>query len=129
MRRSCPNSAPNEVCELADGWVVEQVADIQLTGVFFLDGKHDFGECKRTHANLKEILIRADFPFLGKFSTDQLQFADDRVIIEVKGEARSKAGLDYNNDYCIVVIVTGGKIQAVREYLDTELVTSVFGKG
>ena len=54
---------------------------------------------------------------------------DDRVIIEVKGKSKSKAGLDYNNDYCIVVIVANGRIQHVREYLDTELVTSVFGRG
>ena len=52
----------------------------------------------------------------------------DRVIMEMKGEAKSKAGLPYNNDYCIVITCRDGKISAVREYLDTELVTSVFGK-
>lgn len=54
---------------------------------------------------------------------------DDRVVIEVKGSARSKDGKDYNNDYCIVVNCADGRIKAVREYLDTELVTSVFGRG
>jgi ketosteroid isomerase-like protein len=52
----------------------------------------------------------------------------DRVVVEAKGEARSKSGQDYNNDYCIVVRLADGKISQVREYLDSELVTSVFGK-
>lgn len=52
----------------------------------------------------------------------------DRVIIETKGTARTKSGVDYNNDYCIVVMVKDGLIVAVREYLDTELVTAAFGR-
>lgn len=52
-----------------------------------------------------------------------------RVVVEAKGQARSKAGLDYNNDYCLVFDVVADKIQHVREYLDSELVTRVFGRG
>ncbi|MBX9605082.1 MAG: hypothetical protein K2Y51_02595 [Gammaproteobacteria bacterium] len=51
------------------------------------------------------------------------------VIVEGKGQARSKSGLDYNNDYCLAFDVEAGKIQNVREYLDSELVTKVFGHG
>ena len=51
-----------------------------------------------------------------------------QVIVEGKGQARSKAGLDYNNDYCLAFDVVGGKIQHVREYLNSELVTKVFGR-
>ncbi|MGR8918696.1 MAG: nuclear transport factor 2 family protein [Gammaproteobacteria bacterium] len=52
----------------------------------------------------------------------------DRVAVEAKGNARSKAGKDYNNDYCMIVTCADGKVKAVREYLDSELVTDVFGK-
>jgi ketosteroid isomerase-like protein len=52
----------------------------------------------------------------------------DRVIMETKGKARTKSGVDYNNDYCMVVTVANGLIVAVREYLDSELVTAAFGK-
>ena len=38
----------------------------------------------------------------------------DRVIIETKGKARTKSGVDYNNDYCIVVTIKDGLIIAVR---------------
>lgn len=52
-----------------------------------------------------------------------------QVVVEGKGQARSKDGLDYNNDYCLAFDVVGDKIQHVREYLDSELVTKVFGRG
>ena len=52
----------------------------------------------------------------------------DKVVIEAKGEARGKNGRDYNNDYCIVVTVRDGKIAEMREHLDTELITHVFGQ-
>ncbi|MGE0487381.1 MAG: nuclear transport factor 2 family protein [Gammaproteobacteria bacterium] len=51
----------------------------------------------------------------------------DCVVVEAKGQARSRAGLDYNNDYCLVFEVSNGKITHAREYLDSELVTRVFG--
>ena len=52
----------------------------------------------------------------------------DRVIMETTGKARTKSGVDYNNEYCMVVTVANGLIVAVREYLDSELVTAAFGK-
>ena len=63
-----------------------------------------------------------------KVTINSITAEDDRVIIESKGQARTKAGVDYNNDYCIVVTVRDGLIVAVREYLDSELVTTAFGK-
>lgn len=63
-----------------------------------------------------------------KITIDSITAEDDRVVFEARGEARSKAGAEYNNTYCIVVICANGKIQHAREYLDSELVTKVFGK-
>lgn len=51
----------------------------------------------------------------------------DKVVLEAKGESRALNGKDYNNDYCIIVTVRDGKISEMREYLDSELVTHVFG--
>ena len=52
----------------------------------------------------------------------------DRVVIEARGEAKTKTGKRYDNSYCIVITVRNDKISAVREYQDSELVTAVFGK-
>ena len=59
---------------------------------------------------------------------DTLTAEDDRVVIEARGEAQTKDGRPYNNSYCIVVTVRDGKVAQVREYLDSELVTAVFGR-
>jgi uncharacterized protein len=52
----------------------------------------------------------------------------DYVVMQARGNSRTKTGGTYNNTYCQVFRVAGGKIQEMTEYLDTELVTSAFGK-
>ena len=46
----------------------------------------------------------------------------DYVAEQSHGKARTKDGKDYNNTYCRVWHITNGKIRAMQEYLDTELV-------
>jgi ketosteroid isomerase-like protein len=50
----------------------------------------------------------------------------DRVCVQATGEARTKSGKAYNNTYCFVFRMRGDKIAEVTEYLDTELVRTVF---
>ncbi len=50
------------------------------------------------------------------------------VAMQARGKAITKAGKSYNNTYCQVFRIVNGKVQEVTEYLDTELVTSAFGK-
>jgi len=53
----------------------------------------------------------------------------DKIVAEMQGRSQNKDGKDYNNTYCIILTVRDGKIREMREYLDTELVTQVFGRG
>ena len=48
----------------------------------------------------------------------------DYVAEQSRGVARTKTGKDYNNTYCRVWRISDGRIQAMQEYLDTELVRS-----
>ena len=57
----------------------------------------------------------------------QLIAEGDKVVAEMQGTARSVSGKDYNNTYNIILTVKDGLIREMREYLDTELVTEVFG--
>jgi ketosteroid isomerase-like protein len=51
--------------------------------------------------------------------------ADGEYVAEQsRGIARTKTGKDYNNTYCRVWRISDGRIQAMQEYLDTELVRS-----
>jgi ketosteroid isomerase-like protein len=71
--------------------------------------------------------LRASLP--GKRRTTAHRFiADgDYVAVEARGENITKAGLPYNNSYCMVFRIADGKMRELTEYLDTELVTSVLG--
>jgi ketosteroid isomerase-like protein len=51
----------------------------------------------------------------------------DRAVLLTRGRARTRDGKDYNNTYAQVFTVAGGRIVAVREYMDTALIDAVFG--
>jgi ketosteroid isomerase-like protein len=52
----------------------------------------------------------------------------DFVAMQARGKSTTKSGKPYNNTYCQVFRIANGKVQEMTEYLDTELVTSAFGK-
>ena len=52
----------------------------------------------------------------------------DTVAMQAKGKSTTKSGKSYDNTYCQVFTFKDGKVQRVTEYLDTELVTTAFGK-
>lgn len=58
---------------------------------------------------------------------DNLLADGEYVIVQGRGQAMTKRGVAYNNTYCWVYRFDGGKIKALTEYLDTELVTRAFG--
>ena len=43
----------------------------------------------------------------------------DVVVLELTNKGKVANGRDYENDYCFVFEIEGGKIRRVREYLDT----------
>lgn len=52
---------------------------------------------------------------------------EDYVAVEARGKNTTTDGKPYNNAYCFVFRLSGGKLQEVTEYLDTEMVTSALG--
>ena len=46
---------------------------------------------------------------------------DGNVAVLAKGEVKTTSGHDYNNDYCFVLRMRGGKIVELREYMDSAL--------
>jgi ketosteroid isomerase-like protein len=51
----------------------------------------------------------------------------DYVAVEARGKNTTKDGLAYNNVYCCVFRLGNGKLLAMTEYLDTELVSKALG--
>jgi ketosteroid isomerase-like protein len=52
----------------------------------------------------------------------------DHVAMQSHGKSMAKNDKSYNNNYCHVFRIAGGKVQEVVEYLDTELITAALGK-
>ena len=61
--------------------MVEQIGYIELSGVFLINGEHDFGQGQRTYADFEQIIVRSDLAILGKFTANDLQLRYERVLV------------------------------------------------
>jgi len=59
-------------------------------------------------------------------TADRIIADDDYAAVEAHGESTTRDGKPYNNKYCFVFHIAGGKLQAVTEYMDTELTSKTF---
>jgi hypothetical protein len=50
---------------------------------------------------------------------------NERVAVEVDGEAIHASGLPYNNQYHFLLTIKDGKILELKEYMDTQLAAKV----
>ena len=82
----------------------------------------------RTYAGkeaIREELIKPLFaqfaaPYASK--TERIIAEGDRVVVLFSGDVPTKAGKRYNNRYCYVYRLEGGKVKELTEYFDTALV-------
>jgi len=61
--------------------------------------------------------------FAGEYRNRATRFiADgDLVVVECQGEVTTVRGEAYNNQYCLVFRIEGGKLKEMREYMDSDL--------
>lgn len=73
---------------------------------------------------LKELMGALQTALAGPIRVTANRFVaeGDLVVVEAKGSNTTKAGKAYNNSYCFVFRVAGGKLQEVTEYMNTQLV-------
>jgi uncharacterized protein len=93
-------------------------------------GNHLFTGTYRGKADIIDnyvplLLERLDGPI--KITVTNAIAEGDQVFVEAEGESRTKDGRRYDNRYGIVLQLRDGKIAAIREYMDTELVKGIFG--
>jgi len=55
--------------------------------------------------------------------------AGNSVIVELTNRSTTATGKPYENEYCFVYDLDGGKIRAIREYVDTEKAVAIFNAG
>jgi len=51
----------------------------------------------------------------------------DCVAVEAKGDNVTREGVRYDNDYCLIFRLAGGKITEIREYCDSILTEKALG--
>jgi uncharacterized protein len=51
----------------------------------------------------------------------------DHVVVESVGKMQTKAGVPYNNEYCLIYRFRDGKIVEIREYCGSALIEKVLG--
>ena len=51
----------------------------------------------------------------------------DHVVVESVGDMRTKAGVPYNNEYCLIYRLREGQIVEITEYCDSALCERVLG--
>jgi ketosteroid isomerase-like protein len=51
----------------------------------------------------------------------------DQVVVEARGDNVTRAGLRYDNQYCMVWQIENGRITQIKEYCDSALVEQVLG--
>ena len=80
-----------------------------------------------TEAVSKDLLRPLYAQFKDRYTnTAERIFADgDHVIIQCKGRVTTVTGAPYNNSYCFVVRMDGGKMKELVEYCDTALIERV----
>jgi ketosteroid isomerase-like protein len=86
-------------------------------------------EYRGKKAVLEELMGPLMSNFADRYTNTAHRFIaeDDYVVVECRGRVTTKSGLPYNNSYCYVIRLEGGKLRELTEYLDTALVERTLG--
>jgi ketosteroid isomerase-like protein len=114
------NGGDMETCFnlIADDIIWTNIGTTSLSGTF------------RGKAELQEKLLGPLFGGLKQgiaTKVHRLIAENDYVVAQTSGFAETLDGRAYNNTYCWIIKIREGQFAEVTEYMDTGLVTSVFG--
>jgi uncharacterized protein len=90
-----------------------------------LEGSTAWSRTYRGKKAIREELLDplfAQFAAPYRSSTERVIAEGDRVVVLFSGDVPTKAGKRYNNRYCYVYQLEGGKVKELTEYFDTALV-------
>jgi len=69
--------------------------------------------------------ILSAFPSGITFNITGITAEDERVAVEISGEADHASGKTYNNQYHFLLRIKDGKILELKEYMDTQLAAKI----
>ncbi|MFE0877496.1 nuclear transport factor 2 family protein [Streptomyces smyrnaeus] len=86
-----------------------------------------------TYEGKQTVLDKLFRPLLAQFADTytntphRFLATDDCVVVECSGRATTTEGKPYNNTYCWICHIEGGKLKALTEYCDTDLIARTLG--
>ncbi|HYS13251.1 MAG TPA: nuclear transport factor 2 family protein, partial [Burkholderiaceae bacterium] len=82
----------------------------------------------------KQAVLNELFPMLRATIADRVRTRatrfiaeGDQVVVEARGNNTTRAGMPYNNSYCMIYTVRDGKLKELVEYMDTDLALKALG--
>jgi len=90
-----------------------------------LEGSTPWSRTYAGKAAIREDLLKPLFAqFAGPYvsQTERIIAEGDRVVVLFSGDVPTRAGKRYNNRYCYIYRIEGGKVKELTEYFDTALV-------
>ena len=68
--------------------------------------------------------VRAQLVERVRLTVHRILADGDHVVVEARGQATTRKGKPYNNEYCFLYRILDARIVEVTEYLDTELASA-----
>lgn len=96
--------------------------------VWHVEGSTAWSRSYRGKAAVKSDLLGPLFQVLdgaNPLTVSRMIAEDDCVAVQARGNARTKAGADYCNSYCMIFRLNDGRVVEIIEYADTALVERV----
>lgn len=97
---------------------------VQTMGSTLISGIHDREHIASATAGIFDV-----FPEGLRFTVKGMVAEGDKVAVEAESEGEHVSGKVYNNQYHFLFQFRAGKLVALREYMDTEMVTDVLCGG
>ena len=120
----------NVFAELADGngrpFVDMMAEDVAWT----ISGTSPWARTYRGKRQVIDLLLtplNARFAEPYRARAQRIIAEDDHVVVESRGAVTTTDGKAYNNAYCFIFRLAGGKVREITEYMDTALVDAVLG--
>jgi ketosteroid isomerase-like protein len=96
--------------------------------VWHVEGSTAWSRSYRGKATVKAELLKPLFEVLegpNPLTVSRMIAEEDCVAVQARGNARTRAGADYCNSYCMIFRLNDGRVVEITEYADTALVERV----
>ena len=109
------------------GDVKSAFANLTDDATWTIPGLSELSGVKRGKAEIVGFLrvVAQAFPKGLRSEIKKVHSTDEAVILELTNRSETADGRPYENDYCFVFEVGGGKVRAIREYVDTERAAAI----